>query len=284
MATPQPSTTVYLAGPMFSVGDKSEQSALATALQTAGFECYVPQTDGIEVAAVVQFLNDPSLHLGTMLEPPVLDRCMAWVTRAVVALDVYQSVEACQCTVLNLDGRVPDEGSLVEATLAWSSGHPVVPYKTSAITELDGHDNPMIGALSGWSSVPSDPTSLVAAVRAAVTASRNASLPPEVQKLVDLGEVLSGIRVQPPLDNSGRKAAKTTLKGLPSDQMALLEPSASLQKMCRQIILAIIEFSKLGPSNAATQKKIFQREIAALQAWVTQPDIRDVLVQSPLSF
>ena len=134
-----------------------------------------------------------------MLEPPVLDRCMAWVTRAVVALDVYQTIEACQCTVLNLDGRVPDEGSLVESALAWCAGHPVVPYKTSAITELDGHDNPMIGALSGWASVPSDPESLAIAVRDAVSTPRSPAVtpPPDVQKLVDLGKVISGIRAQP---------------------------------------------------------------------------------------
>jgi nucleoside 2-deoxyribosyltransferase len=283
MATPQPPTTVYIAGPMFSVGDKSEQSALAAALQAAGFVCYLPQKDGIEVAAVVQLLNDPSLQEGTMLEPPVLDRCMAWVTRAVVALDVYQTIEACQCTVLNLDGRVPDEGSLVEATLAWCTGHPVVPYKTSAITELDGHDNPMIGALSGWASVYSDPASVVTAVQAAVSTSPSpAAPPPDVQKLVDLGRAISGIRAQAPLSDSESKTAKTTLKSLPADQMSLLEPDASLQKMCRRIVLAIIEFSK--PGNAATQKGILQREIAALRAWVVQPGIRDVLVHSPLGF
>jgi nucleoside 2-deoxyribosyltransferase len=286
MATPQPPTTVYIAGPMFSVGDKSEQSALAAALQAAGFVCYVPQNNGIEVAAVMQLLNDPSLQEGTMLEPPVLDRCMAWVTRAVVALDVYQTIEACQCTVLNLDGRVPDEGSLVESALAWCAGHPVVPYKSSAITELDGHDNPMIAALSGWTSVPSDPASVVVAVQAAVSTSRSPAPPPppDVQKLVDLGKVISGIRAQPPLNDTGRKAAKTTLKSLPPDQMSLLEPDASLQKMCRRVVLAIIEFSKLGPGSEATQKAIFQREIAALRDWVAQPGIRGVLVRSPLSF
>ena len=260
MASPQPPTTVYLAGPMFSVGDKSEQSALATALQAAGIVCYVPQINGIEVAAVMQLLKDPSLHQGTMLEPPVLDRCMAWVTRAVVALDVYQTVEACQCTVLNLDGRVPDEGSLVEAALAWCAGHPIVPYKTSAITELDGHDNPMIGALSGWAAVAPDPVSVVCAVQAAVSGSQipAAAPPPAVQKLVELGKVISEIRAQPPLDDSGRKAAKATLKNLPSDQYALLEPQAPLQKMCLKIVLAIIEFSKLGPCDAAQQQKIFR--------------------------
>ncbi len=285
MATPQPPTTVYLAGPMFSVGDKSEQSALAAALQSAGYACYLPQIDGIEVAAVMQLLNDPSLYGGTMLEPPVLDRCMAWVTRAVVSLDVYQTVEACQCTVLNLDGRVPDEGSLVEATLAWYTGHPVVPYKTSSITELDGHDNPMIGALSGWASVSTDPASVVAAVQAAATASRKPTAPPPaVQKLIDLGKFISGIRTQPSLDTSQLEAAKRTLASIPPDVMELLEPELPLQTMCRQIVLAIIEFSKLDPGATAARQQIFQNEITALQAWVAQPGIRDALVNHALSF
>ena len=64
--------------------------------------------------------------------------------------------------------------------------------------------------------------------------------------------------------------------------MSLLEPDASLQKMCRRIVLAIIEFSKLDPDDA--QKEILQREIAALRDWVAKPGIRDVLVHSPLSF
>ena len=285
MATPQPPPTVYLAGPMFSVGDKSEQAALAAALQAAGFVCYVPQINGIEVAAVVQLLNDPDLHEGTMLEPPALDRCTAWVTRAVVALDVYQSIEACQCTVLNLDGRVPDEGSLVEATMAWYSGHPVVPYKTSAITELAGHDNPMIGALSGWTSVPADPAGVVVAVRRAVSTARSpVTPPPEVLRLVALGSVLSGIRAQPPLDKSERKLAKGTLEDIPADQMAVLEPEASLQTMCRQIVLAVIEFSKLGLGDSAKQRKIFQEGIAALQSWSKETDIREVLIHRPLAF
>ena len=130
---------------------------MATALEAAGFECHVPQKNGIEVAAVMQLLNDPSLHGDNMLEPLVLDRCIVWVTRTVVALDVFQVVEGCQCTVLNIDGRVPDEGSLVEATLAWSAGHPVVPYKTTSISELGGNNNPMIGVISGWAPVSSVP-------------------------------------------------------------------------------------------------------------------------------
>ena len=145
-------TRVYLSGPMFSAGDKWEQCALATTLEAAGsgIKCHVPQRDGIEVAPVMDLLNDHKLHRDKMLEPFVLDRCIVWVTRTVVALDVFQVVEGCQVAVLNIDGRVPDEGSLVEATLAWYAGHPVVPYKTTSISELDGNDNPMIGVISGW--------------------------------------------------------------------------------------------------------------------------------------
>jgi nucleoside 2-deoxyribosyltransferase len=284
MTTPQPPTRIYLAGPMFSAGDKMEQAALATALEAAGFECHVPQNNGIEVAGVMQLLNDPSLHGGTMLEPLVLDRCIVWVTRTVVALDVYQVVEGCQCTVLNIDGRVPDEGSLVEATLAWYGGHSVVPYKTTSISELGGNNNPMIGVISRWAQVSSDSAGVVAAVQAAVTASQPVTTPPpDVQQLIDLGRVVSGIRGRPPLDMSQRAAAEETLKMIPSQLSKLLEPVALLQEMCRQLVVAIIEFSKLGPGETTQQRKIFQDEIAALQAWMAQPGIRDAIINNPIT-
>src|ERR1700722_15425956 len=117
MTTSEQSTKVYLSGPMFSDGDKAEQQELADALKAAGFTYHLPQKDGIEVGTVMQLLNDPANHVvGQMLEPVVPERCIAWGTRTVVALDVFQVVEGCEVTVLNIDGRVPDEGSLVEAT------------------------------------------------------------------------------------------------------------------------------------------------------------------------
>ena len=288
MTKAQRPTKVYLAGPMFSAGDKMEQSALATSLEEAGFECHVPQENGIEVAAVMQLLNDPSLHGAKMLEPLVLDRCIVWVTRTVVALDVFQVVEGCQCTVLNIDGRVPDEGSLVEATLAWSAGHPVVPYKTTTISELGGNNNPMIGVISGWARVSSDPAGVVTAVKAAVK-SAGAGVPPvttpplDVQQLIDLGRVISDIRARPPLNKTQGVAAAQTLATVSPQLMQLLEPVASLQSMCQQLVLAIIEFSKLGPKKYAKRRKIFMDEIAALHAWVAQKGIRDAIVDNPIT-
>jgi len=86
-----------------------------------GFDIHFPQRDGIEVATVMDLLNDQDGAVN-LLPPPLFERAVTWVTRAVVALDVFQAVEECECVVLNLDGRVPDEGSLVEATLAWYAG------------------------------------------------------------------------------------------------------------------------------------------------------------------
>jgi nucleoside 2-deoxyribosyltransferase len=286
MANTQQPTRIYLAGPMFSDGDKFEQTALATALETAGFVCHVPQNNGIEVGAVLELLNDPALHGDTMLEPLVLQRCVAWVTRAVVALDIFQVIEACDCTVLNIDGRVPDEGAVVEATLACSVGNPVVLYKTTSISELGGNNNPMIGVIGTWRTVSSGPSEAVAAVKKAlksVKAAAAPALPSHVQELVDLGRAVSDIRERPPLTRKQLGAAAAMLAAVPPDLMALLEPITSLQAMCRQVVLAIIEFSKLGSGQLAKQRKVFLDQIAALQAWIGQPGVRDAIVQNPLT-
>jgi nucleoside 2-deoxyribosyltransferase len=289
MTTAQQPTRVYLSGPMFSAGDKMEQEALATALEGGGFECHVPQNNGIEVANVMELLNDPSLHGGTMLEPLVLDRCIAWATRTVAALDVFQVIEGCQCTVLNIDGRVPDEGTLVEATLAWYAGHPVVPYKTTSISELGGNNNPMIGVISGWAPVSSDPAGVLAAVKAAVKSSvagrQPVTTPPlDVQQLIDLGAVISELRARPPFNKTQSTAAARTLATVSPQLLELLEPDEPLQAMCQQLVLAIIEFSKLDrDKNAKRRKKIFLDEIAALHEWMAQPGIREAIVSNPIT-
>jgi hypothetical protein len=187
--------------------------------------------------------------------------------------------------VLNIDGRVPDEGTLVEATLAWSTGHPVIPYKTTSISELGGMNNPMIGVISGWSPVSSDTGKLVAAVRKAVRAGAAPAptLPADVQDLVDLGRVLAGIRGRPSLNAAQQAAAAATLRALPSAQIALLEPDLSLQPMAQQVVLAIIEFSKLGPTQNARQRTLFRTQIGALHTWAKQRAVRNALLKPLIS-
>jgi hypothetical protein len=272
---------------MFSDGDRSEQTKLALALRGVGFKCYVPQDDGIEVATVMQLLNEPSLHgRNPMLEPIVLSRCFGWVTRAVVALDVYQVIEGCQCAVLNIDGRVPDEGALVEASLAWTTGHPVVTYKTTSISELNGNNNPMIGVIGGWTAVASDlkqaVTEVQRAVRSAGAVQPVSSLPIDVQNLVALGRVIADIRGKRSLNPSQQAAAALTLSALP--QVVLLEPDPTLRPMSQEVVLAIIEFSKLprnpNANQKAKQETLFKSKIAALRTWAKQPGIRAALLRS----
>ena len=78
----------------------------------------------------------------------------AFARKLVFALDVFQCLHRCDAVVLNLDGRVPDEGAVMEASLAWSTNKPVVIYKTTFITVLGGLDNPMVSGLGmQWASV-----------------------------------------------------------------------------------------------------------------------------------
>ena len=68
--------------------------------------------------------------------------------------------------------------------------------------------------------------------------------------------------------------------------MELLEPDASLpslQAMCRRLVLAIIEFSKLGPDQNADQLKIFRNEIRALHKSMEDPRIRKAMLKNPIT-
>ena len=155
---------VYCSGPMFSLGDKGEQQTLATALEGANFTTYLPQRDGIEVGRVMQLVNHP------LLEGFIADKIMLEVRKLVFALDMYQLLDRCQALVFNLDGRTPDDGSVVETAAAFAAGKPIVIYKTSPITMLAGTDNPMVEGLSGSWSYTDDASAVPAAIAAAVAA------------------------------------------------------------------------------------------------------------------
>ena len=112
-------------------------AALARVLEDAGYGTFLPQRDGLE-AYVLRFVDSP-LHLGPL---------RARVDAAIFALDVYQIVERCAGLVLNLNGRVPDEGGVAEAATAHAVGRPVVLYKNDRRTAFGGRDNPMVTSLS----------------------------------------------------------------------------------------------------------------------------------------
>jgi len=191
---------VYCSGPMFSVGDKWEQHAIATALQGAGFSTYLPQRDGIEVGKVMGLLDHPMLE-GTSIAEHVMLQVRKWV----FALDMFQLLERCGSLVLNLDGRVPDDGSVVETAAAFTAGKPIVIYKTTPITMLAGADNPMVEGLStSWSyagDLKAVPTAVTGAVAGMAKQPYSYAGPPNVAALMAEGkkvwDVLEGLRELP---------------------------------------------------------------------------------------
>lgn len=197
---PAAGSPVYCSGPMFSHGDKWEQHAIATALEGAKFTTYLPQRDGIEVGKVMGLLNHPMLEATTIAQ-----HLMLQVRKWVFALDMFQLLERCQSLVFNLDGRTPDDGSVVETAAAFTAGKPIVIFKTTPITMLAGADNPMVEGLStSWSYVDnaaSVPKAVTAAVAAMTKQQYAYAGPPNVAALMSEGkevwDVLDGLRHLP---------------------------------------------------------------------------------------
>lgn len=126
---------VYCAGPLFNEAERQEMLQISRVLQHAGFDTFVPHADGMEFAKLRPFLlaqQYPESGVGQLLHA------------AVFALDVYQVAVGCGSLVFNMNGRVPDEGAVAEATMAWMLGKPVVLYKEDARSAIVGRDNPLI--------------------------------------------------------------------------------------------------------------------------------------------
>jgi nucleoside 2-deoxyribosyltransferase len=130
--------TVYCAGPLFNAKERDEMAELASGLETAGLQTFLPQRDGLELTACVSELAR------TGVGP---EAATDIVSRAIFALDAYQVVEACDAIIVNLNGRVPDEGAVSEAAMAWRSGKVVVGYKADGRSVFLGGDNPLVAGL-----------------------------------------------------------------------------------------------------------------------------------------
>jgi nucleoside 2-deoxyribosyltransferase len=218
MTEPKPGSPVYCAGPMFSAADLWQQEAIADVLEKAGYETFLPQRDGIEAAEVISYLNDPILSTTQGQE------IMLIIRKAIFALDMFQVLERCQSLVFNMDGRVPDEGSVAETSAAFIAGKPIVILRTTPITLLAGQDNPMIEGLSSTWSYTKSARGIAAAMRVAVDkaeAMKNArpsnwvkGFPPQVKAVVEYGEKVWDFRKANPSVGESIEEALTWLNKL----------------------------------------------------------------------
>ena len=137
---------VYCAGPLFNQAERDEMAEIAELLCDRQFQVYLPHRDGFEFRHVHHALVNQGWHI---------DRAGSFLHAAIFAMDVYQLVEACDCVVWNLNGRVPDEGAVSEAAIAWTLGKPIIAYKDDVRSLIAGRDNPLLAGLVDFQMVSS---------------------------------------------------------------------------------------------------------------------------------
>jgi nucleoside 2-deoxyribosyltransferase len=180
---------IYCAGPLFNPSERAEMEMLAETLEQAGFATFVPHRDGFLYAAVVEDIAKAGYALDIA----------QWMARqAIFALDAYEVILGCDGLLANLNGRVPDEGAVAEAAMAWAAGKAVVLFKDDARACIDGMDNPLVAGLGAFRLVRSS-DELPRAMRRALTeqpppAVAREALPMAVQAALNRGERLAEAR------------------------------------------------------------------------------------------
>jgi nucleoside 2-deoxyribosyltransferase len=178
--------TVYCSGPLFCAEELGVMADIARVLEDAGHMTFLPQRDGVEA------------HVMNQVDSPIAN---AWifrpiqtlVNRAVFALDIYQIIERCDSFVFNMNGRVPDEGGVVETAVAYACGKPLVVYRNDLRSLAGGRSHPMLMAaaeavVDDISKIPAA-LARVAAGRAKESAFRE-GLPLQVRRAVAFGRTV----------------------------------------------------------------------------------------------
>lgn len=135
---------VYCAGPLFNQPERDEMTSIADVLVGDGYSVFLPHRDGMEFRLIHEVL----IQRGW--EPQIAGQ---FLHEAIFALDVYQLAVACDAMVWNLNGRVPDEGAVSEAAIAWTLGKPLIAYHDDARSKIAGRMNPLLVGLVDFTTV-----------------------------------------------------------------------------------------------------------------------------------
>jgi len=131
---------VYCAGPLFNPAEREEMAAIASALKDAGYSVFLPQEDGLKFAVLLPVLMDRGVSIGEATKI---------LNLAIFSLDVFE-IMRCDGLLLNMNGRVPDEGAMVEAGIAWSHDKTVVIFKSDDRSLIYGSCNPLVMGLADF--------------------------------------------------------------------------------------------------------------------------------------
>jgi nucleoside 2-deoxyribosyltransferase len=119
-------------------------TAIADLLVEHGYRVYLPHRDGMEFRLIHEILTERGWEAPDAAQ---------FLHAAIFALDVYQLAVECDCVVWNLNGRVPDEGAVSEAAMAWTLGKPLVAYKDDVRSLIAGRVNPLLVGMTDFQTV-----------------------------------------------------------------------------------------------------------------------------------
>jgi nucleoside 2-deoxyribosyltransferase len=117
---------IYIAGPLFSEGEKKYNKSLNNYLKRLGFDTFFPQEDGETLAGLLDEGKSESEAITTIYN-----------------LDIGE-IQRSDIVVLIMDGRVIDEGACVEIGYASAIGKECIGIKTDPRALISGVDNPLI--------------------------------------------------------------------------------------------------------------------------------------------
>lgn len=205
---------IYCSGPVFCAEEIGGMNAVAKVLEEAGFQAFLPHRDGLE-SYVLRFSN--SSFLSNVF--PIRKR----IDYAIFSLDVYELIERCDAVVCNLNGRVPDEGMIVESALAYAAGKPLVFFKNDLRAPFGGYDNSMLTSLvkgeivGTLSDIPTALLSAVSRKRDFVTLSM------DLQKAIVYGKRISSALERLPEKKWKKKWAEDVVRRV-VDESLMKEP------------------------------------------------------------
>lgn len=131
---------IYCAGPLFNPKEKEEMEQIATVLENAGHSVFLPQRDGLGFSELFPFFLEKGVPA---------QRALNILNMAIFSLDVFEIIDS-DGLVLNLNGRVPDEGAVVEAGIAWANNKSLVIFKNDDRSLIQGNCNPLVMGLSNF--------------------------------------------------------------------------------------------------------------------------------------
>jgi nucleoside 2-deoxyribosyltransferase len=190
---------IYCAGPLFNAAERGEMELISKHLVKAGHSVFLPHRDGLEFSKLQPFMIQKGIDEKLVHEA---------LANAIFSLDVYKLLIDTDAIVANLNGRVPDEGTVAEAALAWHAGKAVVLYKSDTRSMLQGIDNPMVNGVGNFR-VTDDIKALPSIIESELRRNRHLDL----EERLSLGRKLS-LAIGTPLTNE--IATKLIMDSLPS--------------------------------------------------------------------